>query len=205
MLCIICAVFDAFGMVESRKSYEQFKATRLATSALHAMASSAIFDAPELTAVFPYKLPRAESRPFTLLLPHIYSQALPKYLLTPMLTEAEQPKANTKSMSSKPTKARTTPSKRVQTKIFDWNPELAFVACLICFIAYLLSNGRGNNSGGNLYALCSGDRKIYTVDDNNSRAECIVVNGTSIIYVGDLGVFFHRFVFIEKLIGTIVR
>lgn len=38
------------------------------------------------------------------------------------------------------------------------------------------------------YALCSrGGPKIYTVDDNNSKAECLVIQGSIIIDVGRKG------------------
>ena len=42
------------------------------------------------------------------------------------------------------------------------------------------------------YALCSRDSPaIYTVDDEGSKAQCILVHGAEIAFVGSLCAFIH--------------
>src|ERR1700733_12215519 len=55
----------------------------------------------------------------------------------------------------------------------------------LCVYAYLASKPSAALSDS--YALCSrDDNKIYTVDQNNSQTQCIVVSGSYIVDTGAL-------------------
>ena len=60
--------------------------------------------------------------------------------------------------------------------------RLPLVACLLALGALLVSRAPPKD-----YALCSPDRKIYTVDTAHPNVECIVVSNTTIADLGDLG------------------
>lgn len=65
--------------------------------------------------------------------------------------------------------------------------QLIFVA-LAVFGIYLVSKSRiATSSLPKTYALCSREGGIYTVDENQPTAECIVINDSRILSVGSLG------------------
>jgi hypothetical protein len=61
----------------------------------------------------------------------------------------------------------------------------ALVASLLALGTIVARSSRPSED----YAVCSADRKIYTVDATHPNAQCIVVRDTIITDVGDLGVF----------------
>jgi len=76
------------------------------------------------------------------------------------------------------------------TSGWNYTYKLAFVVVFFSFVAY---NATWNDrSLPETYALCSRDgaKSIYTVDMENTRVECLLVRGSSVVGSGDLGGLF---------------
>lgn len=102
----------------------------------------------------------------------------PSPLSTPKLSSKEF-QADLEYIQSS-VKGPTASSKGTRVYIFT-----ASIVLSITFLLYL----RFFPSVSDSYILCShpGTAKIYTVDDANSKVECLVVHGQNIIDTGSLG------------------
>lgn len=67
----------------------------------------------------------------------------------------------------------------------SWTTGLGYVVVAISVLAYYARQPT------DYYAVCSspGEKAIYTVDTTNSVVECVLVHGTDIVDLGDLGTF----------------
>ncbi|KAF8883070.1 amidohydrolase family-domain-containing protein [Gymnopilus junonius] len=75
---------------------------------------------------------------------------------------------------------------RIPSTVSKWNTKVIFTASVLAFAAYYFLDHKGEQTLPDTYALCSRDKKIYTVDEDNQAVECIIINGSSIVYSGDL-------------------
>lgn len=65
--------------------------------------------------------------------------------------------------------------------------QLVFVAFAVFGIYLVSKSGIATSSLPKTYALCSREGGIYTVDENQPTAECIVIHDSRILSVGSLG------------------
>jgi len=91
---------------------------------------------------------------------------------------------------SKTEKANGPPTLGRPASSWNYSYKLAFVAVLFSFVAY--NTTQDDRSLPETYALCSRDgaKTIYTVDMENTRVECLLVRGSSVVGSGDLGGLF---------------
>lgn len=108
---------------------------------------------------------------------------------TRKVDEAKPSSSSSKKSPSPDTttnKASTTPN----TPSTSWNVKIGFAAVVISFVAYYYSSWSAiEDTMPETYALCSseGTADIYTVDENNTSVECILVRGSWIVDSGGLG------------------
>lgn len=95
------------------------------------------------------------------------------------------PKLSSKDFPVNPTFTPAGPTSSKGTRVYLVAASIAlsvtFVLCLRFF--------NPKSSLSDSYILCSppGTAKIYTVDDRNSKVECLVVDGENIVDTGTLG------------------
>lgn len=99
------------------------------------------------------------------------------------MSKAQQP-------NGRPT---TTPSKPPASGSSSWGSyyyKLAVVVLLASVVAYNSSSSWNDRKRlPETYALCSpsGEKRIYTVDAENRRVECLLVSGSWVVGSGELG------------------
>lgn len=70
-----------------------------------------------------------------------------------------------------------------------WQYKILAAVVFFSFIAYQV--GRPQLGIPETYALCSSEgRGIYTIDENDTTVECVLVHGAYVVDSGDLGVSF---------------
>ena len=90
-----------------------------------------------------------------------------------------------------------TPSRPPTSESSGWGYyyyKLAFAVLLVSVVAYNSSSSwNGRRRLPDTYALCSpgGEKRIYTVDAENRRVECLLVSGSWVVGVGNLGEFLY--------------
>ena len=85
-----------------------------------------------------------------------------------------------------------TPSQLVPTSVLPLSQrrhwKIFVAATVLSFVAYQVT--RQENHLPATYALCSSEGNIYTVDENNTPVECVLIHNSRIVDSGELGALF---------------